>query len=131
VVISALFSAYFSEQGVQLLLEPYAPSSPNRQELGNQCFDANSHSGNLSSQGQLYYNDFFNNSPLGGINVQSELYDLRYAGGGNNTLQAKAAIQTAFQNYLLYLAVAGQTTGNNGTPSTCNSTATCPPIYSF
>jgi len=93
----------------------------NPQEIGNQ------YNNNALSQATAYQTDFFSSA------VQSELYDLNLGtGAGNNTLQVQAAIQIAYQNYLLWLECMNQMTGNNGHPgNNCVTGFTCPPSYSF
>ncbi len=104
----------------------------NPSELGNQYFDSSNTSGGLSALGQLYQNDFFNNSPLGGISIWDELYTQNTSSGnGNSAQQVAAATQVAFQNYLLYLECTGNSTGNNGIVATCMSfnNNVCPPAF--
>jgi len=101
---------------------------PNPQEVGNQYFDTGNN-GNATSLAALYLNDFFNNSSPPGINVQNELYQLNANGGGPPTQQVQAAIQIAFNNYLLYLECANSMTGANGTPTGNNISVICPPNY--
>jgi hypothetical protein len=95
----------------------------NPQEIGNQYYDASNNSGGLSNLGQLYYADFYNSSPTYGKSVPNELYNLNTdANNGTPTQQVAEAILVAFANYIDYLQCAGNTTGNNGTPSSCNTT---------
>jgi arylsulfatase A-like enzyme len=113
----------------------YSPHPPagnlaaNPQELGNHYFDANNTSGGLSSQGQLYYEDWFNIGSNNGVNIQNELYQL-YSynnNSGNSTLQVAAATQVAYQNYLEYLANLPGLTGNNGSTGVIgNNNTSCP-----
>jgi hypothetical protein len=62
-------------------------------------------------------------TPTHGISIPYELSQLNTASGnGTPTQQVAAAILVAFQNYIDYLQCADNTTGSNGTPSSCNTT---------
>jgi arylsulfatase A-like enzyme len=92
----------------------------NPQEVGNQFFNNN---GGYTSQGQNYYNDFFGISSPGGKNIQLELYYLqKYGSNSSNIRQVEGAIQTAFNNYISFLACEGWLTGSNGGTDTSCST---------
>jgi arylsulfatase A-like enzyme len=114
-------------------LHPYVGNNAvNPSELGNQYFDSSNTSGGLSALGQLYQNDFFNNSPLGGINIGNELYMLNNStGNGNSVQQVAAATKVAFQNYRLYLECMQSSTGSTGRNATCMSfnNNVCPPAF--
>jgi len=117
----------------------YSPSlgNANPQEVGNQ-YEGNNSLGFLGVGGSpgnslalAYYNDFFNLGNNSGSNIQAELYQLINNGSSTGSVpQVQAAIQTAFNNYILYLECTGSMTGNNGQPEGIDSGVICPPNYS-
>jgi hypothetical protein len=96
---------------------PVGALPPNQSELANQYY--NSTGGGVSSEAQLYYNDFFAVPGFNGINVQNELYNQYGSASGNAnapTRQVAAAIQFAFQNYRAFLKSKSAVTGSSGNP---------------
>lgn len=122
---------------------PAGSFPPNPQEAGNQYF-VSATNNNVSNEAQIYIGDYFNTGYNNGINIQNELYTLHTGSAGSTTptAQVLAAINNAFNNYILYLHCSGQLSNNNGRPAqtgpgcpaescpSCSTTlGTCPPTY--
>jgi hypothetical protein len=79
----------------------------NPAELGNQAFSQGQSGQTWTGEGQLYLDDFNDLTPVNGIVIQNELYAAPPI--------LAAAMQTAFCNYVNYLAAI-----DNGVPEGCH-----------
>ncbi len=110
----------------------YSPSwgNANPQEIGNQF--GTSPSAPPSSIASAHFNDFFNTGNNSGINIQNELYQLYMQGSNSNTIQqVQTAINTAFDNYIIYLQHTYNMTGSNGLIDPNNNSTSGPPYYTW
>lgn len=99
------------------------PPSVNVLELDNSYLAGPADTGYYApGESDLYTDNFFGFGTWHGINVQSELYYNLYISPFS---QVGQAIQTAFNNYILFLNCNGQQTGIGGTPVNQNG---CPAV---
>jgi hypothetical protein len=116
------------------------PANPS--EVGNQYFLGTGNN-NYTDEARFYWDDFFNNGFVYGINVETELYTLNSGSAGSDTptAQVQVAISNAFDNYIMYLRLSSQLNlsstpaGNmcsmNESCPNCSGDTTCtyPPTY--